>query len=305
MATAEIRDEIDKLRREIDRHNRLYYVDASPVISDKEFDRLLRRLQDLESAHPELITPDSPTQRVGGQPIDAFPTVKHAVPMLSIDNTYNPDEIREWDGRVRKILNPGEPVRYVVELKVDGVAVSVRYEQGKFVLGATRGDGAQGDDISDNLRTVRGIPLTLGDHPPKLLEVRGEVYMTNAELARLNEIRKADGEPPFANPRNSTAGSLKLLDSRLCAKRRLKFVAHGLGEVSGPEDRSYEKLIQHLRQWGIPVTPGIAAYGSIDGVIEHAARWESQRHTLDFQTDGLVIKVDDLDQRARLGTRSK
>lgn len=305
MAASKVRDEIDGLRREIERHNRLYYVDAAPEISDRDFDRLLQRLQELESAHPEFITPDSPTQRVGGRPIDGFRTVQHAVPMLSIDNTYDPNEVREWDARVRKALNPGEPVRYVVELKVDGVSASLRYELGKLVLGSTRGDGVQGDDITENLRTVRGIPLSLGDHPPRLVEVRGEVYMTNAELVRLNEIRQAEGEPPFANPRNSTAGSLKLLDSRLCAQRRLRFVAHGLGEIAGVEDKSYEKMMGHFHQWSIPTTPYSASYDSIDGVIEHAERWETRRHTLDFQIDGLVVKVDDRDQRLRLGTRAK
>ena len=191
MARKDVEAEIAALRAEINRHNRLYYVEAAPEISDREYDRLMERLEALEAEHPELVTPDSPTQRVGGEPLAAFTTVTHAVPMLSIDNTYNYDEVREWDARVRKGLNPGEPVRYVVELKVDGVAVSLRYEEGRFVLGATRGDGERGDDITANLRTVRGIPLVLGDGPPPLLEVRGEVYMTNSELVRLNELRRA------------------------------------------------------------------------------------------------------------------
>ena len=217
----------------IERHNRLYYVDAAPIISDREYDRLMERLESLEKEHPELGLPDSPTQRVGGQPLDEFSSITHAVPMLSIENTYNFDEVREWDARVGKGLNPGEQVCYAVELKVDGVAVSLRYESGRFVLGATRGDGYQGDDISSNLRTVRGVPMVLGDHPPEILEIRGEVYMTNAELIRLNGLRAANEELPFANPRNATAGSLKLLDSKLCAVRRLRFVAHGLGETRG------------------------------------------------------------------------
>ncbi len=300
-----IKAEIDRLRREIDRHNHLYYVDAAPVISDLEFDKLLKRLEDLEAAHPDLVTPDSPTQRVGGQPLDEFRTVAHAVPMLSIENTYNEEEVREWDARVRKTLNPGELVHYVVELKVDGVAVGLRYEDGLLVLGATRGDGTHGDDITANVKTVRNVPLRLGDEPPAVLEVRGEVYMTNAELARLNSIRVAEGDAPFANPRNSTAGSLKLLDPRLCGQRRLMFVAHGLGEVSGGEERSYAALLRKMRGWGLPTTPNTATYATIDEVIAHAEWWKSERHTLPFQTDGLVIKVDDLDQRARLGTRSK
>ncbi|RUL83077.1 NAD-dependent DNA ligase LigA [Tautonia sociabilis] len=306
MATDELARQVAELRREIERHNRLYYVEAAPVISDREFDRLLKRLEELEAAHPELVTPDSPTQRVGGAPIEAFETVRHAVPMLSIDNTYTLDEIREWDRRVRKGLTKGEAVRYDVELKVDGVAVSLRYEGGRLVLGATRGDGERGDDITSNLRTVRSIPLTLADDPPPVLEVRGEVYMTNSELVRLNESRKREGLPPFANPRNATAGSLKLLDPRICGQRRLLFVAHGLGEVRGLEGiTSYEQILSLFRTWGIPVSPYNACFDDIEQVIAHALSWESGRFDLDFQIDGLVIKVDDLGQRARLGQRSK
>jgi DNA ligase (NAD+) len=305
MAHKDVTREIEELRREINRHNYLYYVDAAPVISDKEFDRLIKRLEELEAAHPDLVTPDSPTQRVGGQPLAAFKTVTHAVPMLSIDNTYNYDEVREWDARVRRGLNAGEHVRYAVELKVDGVAVSLRYENGKLRLGATRGDGERGDDITENLKTVRGIPLALAGSPPALLEVRGEVYMTNTELVRLNDLRRANEEPPFANPRNATAGSLKLLDPRLCAQRRLRFVSHGLGECDGITTDSYYELAQRLKGWGVPASPQTVRYDTIDDVIAHAQRWESQRNTLDFQTDGLVIKVDDLKQRERLGARSK
>jgi len=305
MSTDDLKREAERLRTEIERHNRLYYLEAEPEISDREFDRLLARLAEIEAEHPELATEDSPTRRVGGAPLAQFATVVHAVPMLSIDNTYNYDEVREWDARVRRGLNPGEVVRYVVELKVDGVAVSLRYERGKFVLGATRGDGERGDDVSSNLRTVRNIPLGLEGDAPEVLEVRGEVYMTNAELARLNEIRKAAGEKPFENPRNSTAGSLKLLDSRLCAQRRLRFIGHGLGECRGLQETSFFDTFRRLEALGIPVSPHYERYDSIDEVIEHARAWETRRNTLDFQTDGLVVKVDDLGQRNRLGARSK
>ncbi|MEW4568371.1 NAD-dependent DNA ligase LigA [Tautonia sp. JC769] len=305
MATDDVVRAVNELRLEIEKHNRLYYVEAAPVISDRDYDRLLKQLEDLEAAHPELITPDSPTQRVGGEPIAAFETIRHAVPMLSIENTYTLDEIREWDRRVRKGLTEGESLRYVVELKVDGVAVSLRYEKGALVLGATRGDGERGDDITSNLRTVRGVPLTLLDDPPSLLEARGEVYMTNSELARLNEGRKAEGLAPFANPRNATAGSLKLLDPKICGRRRLLFVAHGLGDVSGIDAQSYSEILASIREWGIPVSPHNAAFDDIEQVIQHANDWETRRHDLDFQIDGLVIKVDDLGQRARLGSRSK
>lgn len=305
MATKAIEREVQQLRAEIDRHNYLYYVEAAPEISDREFDRLLKRLEALEVEHPELVTPDSPTQRVGGQPLEFFAQVEHAVPMLSIDNTYSYDEVREWDARVRRGLAAGEAVRYVVELKVDGVAVSLRYEQGRFALGATRGDGYRGDDITTNLKTVRNVPLKLTDGYPEALEVRGEVYMTNSELVRLNEQRAAAEEPPYANPRNSTAGSLKLLDPRLCAKRRLLFVSHGLGESRGLKADSYWDILAQMKSWGVPVSPHNAAYDTIEEVIEHARAWESKRNTLDFQTDGLVIKVDGLGQRQRLGARSK
>ncbi|WZO96048.1 NAD-dependent DNA ligase LigA [Isosphaeraceae bacterium EP7] len=302
----DVRQQIASLRAEVERHSRLYYNDDSPEISDKEFDLLLKQLEQFELAHPEFADPDSPTKRVGGEPLAAFVTVTHAAPMLSIENTYNFDEVREWEARVRKGLNPGETVAYDAELKVDGVAVSLRYESGKLVLGATRGDGERGDDVTANLRTVRGIPLNLaGENPPAILEVRGEVFMTNAELVRLNELRAAAEDPPFANPRNATAGSLKLLDPKLCAVRRLRFVAHGLGEFRGLEAKSYTEILGQLSQLGIPISPYNASFDSIEAVIEHATLWQTKRHQLDFQTDGLVVKVDDIDQRKRLGSRSK
>jgi DNA ligase (NAD+) len=303
--SSEIEREVSHLRAELNRHNDLYYVEAKPEISDREFDRMMARLAELEQQHPELLSPDSPTQRVGGQPLEGFVTVRHAVPMLSIDNTYSYDEMREWDARVRRGLKTGEPVRYVVELKVDGVAVSLRFEHGKLALGSTRGDGERGDDITANLKTVREVPLALQKCPAPLLEVRGEVYMNNSELVRLNELRRAEGETPFANPRNSTAGTLKLLDSRLCAQRRLRFISHGLGEYQGIDEASYFAITQLMKRWGIPVSPLTTCYDSIEEVIEHAQRWSEKRNALDFQTDGLVVKVDDLNQRERLGARSK
>lgn len=305
MATSKLEQEVQRLRAEIDRHNWLYYNEAAPEITDREFDQLLKRLEAIEAEHPELVTPDSPTQRVGGEPLGSFETVTHAVPMLSIDNTYSYNEVREWDARVRKGLTSGESVRYVVELKVDGVAVSLRYDEGRLVLGSTRGDGSRGDDITANLRTVRNIPLRLDDGHPALVEVRGEVFMTNSELARLNSIKAEAGEKLLANPRNATAGALKLLDPRICATRRLRFISHGLGEERGLGVRSYWEILDRMKRWGVPVSPHNALYETIDQVIEHAQRWEELRNTLDYQTDGLVIKVDDLDQRRRLGNRSK
>ena len=308
MATRDVEREVAGLRSELNRHNYLYYVEAAPEVSDREYDRMMARLTELEAEHPDLVTFDSPTQRVGGQPLEGFATVRHAVPMLSIDNTYSHDELREWDVRVRKGLNPNEPVRYVVELKVDGVAVSLRYEHGKLVLGATRGDGEHGDDITANLRTVREVPLCAARQPAGLASrfaARSTHDTANSELLRLNELRKVAGDPPFANPRNSTAGSLKMLDSRIVAQRRLRFISHGLGESKGVRETSYFAITQLMKRWGIPVSPHTSCYDSIEQVIEHANRWNQERNTLDFQTDGLVVKVDDLRQRERLGSRSK
>jgi DNA ligase (NAD+) len=295
----------EELRKLIDYHNHKYYVEAKPEISDREFDRLLKELQDIEAQHPELRTPDSPTQRVGGKPIEGFREVVHREPMLSIDNTYNAEELREFDKRVRKALR-GEPVTYVVELKIDGVAISLTYENGLFTLGATRGDGDRGDDVTHNLRTVRDLPLHLNaTNPPKLFEVRGEIYMTREDLVRVNAARKAAGEEEYANPRNLAAGSLKLLDPTLCAERRLRLFAYGMGAVDGLEITTHLQLLDQLRKFGFPVNPNTESFDSIDKVIEYAHSWEHRLGDLPYETDGLVVKVDDLDQRRRLGVTSK
>src|SRR5438874_9072245 len=229
-----LKQRAEELRKQLNYHNYKYYVEAQPEISDLEFDRLLRELEDLEKAHPELVTPDSPTQRPGGQPIAGFETVTHRVPMLSLDKSNNADDLREFDGRVRKLLKKGEPVRYVVEPKIDGVAISLTYENGVFTLGATRGDGERGDDVTHNLKTVRNLPLRLqGNKPPKLLEARGEVYMARADFVRFNKDLEAKGEKKAANPRNLTAGSLKQLDPKMCAQRRLRLFAYSTGALQG------------------------------------------------------------------------
>ena len=303
-----IRDRIERLRREIHHHNRLYYLEAAPVISDAEFDRLLKDLEALEAERPDLVTSDSPTQRVGGSPLDEFTTVPHAVPMLSIDNAYSEGELREWATRVRKGLTSTEPIRYVAELKIDGVAIGLRYEQGRLVRAVTRGDGERGDDITTNARTIRDIPLVLSEEKeavPEVLEVRGEVFMTETELARLNQLRREAGEPLYANSRNLTTGTLKQLDSRQVAKRRLRFTAHGLGETRGLATNSYWSILELLRSWGLPVGPHQARYDDIEAVWQYIQTWRTQRASLDFRTDGVVVKVDDLGQRERLGTRSK
>src|SRR5262245_55941723 len=289
-----IAQRIADLRRQLDHHNYKYYVEASPEISDREFDRLLEELKKLEAAHPELVTPDSPTQRVGGQPIEGFASVTHRVPMLSIDNTYNADELREFDKRVRKQLGKGEAVTYVVELKIDGVAISLTYEKGQFSVGATRGDGEHGDDVTHNLRTISGLPLRLRtDKPPPLFEARGEVYMTRDELARINRKRAEAGLEAYANPRNLTAGTLKLLDPRECAERRLKVFAYATGAVEGIEVRTHRETLDLLKKYGFPVNPHIASFDKIDDVIAYVNTWATKRNELPYETDGMVIKVDD------------
>lgn len=295
----------EELRRLLNYHNYKYYVEAKPEISDREFDRLLDELKEIEAKHPDLQTPDSPTQRVGGQPIEGFETVAHRLPMLSIDNTYDPAGLREFDKRVRKALK-GEPVTYVVELKIDGVAISLTYEKGMFTLGATRGDGERGDDVTHNLRTVRDLPLRLKtDDPPDVFEVRGEVYMTHEDLNRVNKERKAKGLDTYANPRNLTAGSLKLLDPKLCAERRLRLFAYGSGIVEGVEVMTHLQLFSLLREYGFPVNPHVASFDSIEKVIDYCATWEKKLAELPYETDGMVIKVDDYGQRERLGYTSK
>jgi DNA ligase (NAD+) len=295
----------EELRRLINYHNYKYYVEAKPEIPDREFDQHLKELEKIEAEHPELVTPDSPTQRVGGQPIEGFVTVKHRRPMLSIDNTYNAEELREFDRRVRRLL-PGKPVEYIVEMKIDGVAVSLTYEKGLFTLGATRGDGEHGDDITHNLKTIRDIPLRLRtDRPPSLFEVRGEVYMTNTELSRLNKLQAEQGGRLFANTRNASAGSLKLLDPRVSALRRLRFFAHGEGQLVGLEVKSHLEFLELVQSYGIPIVPHSSALDSIDAVLAYCEEQLEARHTFDFETDGIVVKVNDLEQREELGATSK
>jgi len=288
----------------INHHNHLYYVEASPEISDAEFDALMRELQAIEAEYPALLTPDSPTQRVGGEPLEEFATVEHVAPMLSIDNTYSDGEIRAFDERVRRSLS-GEKTAYVVELKIDGVSISLSYESGILVRAATRGDGRRGDDVTANVKTIMAIPLRLRDTPPDSLEVRGEIFMRRAELERLNRIREETGEPPLANPRNATAGTLKLLDPREVRKRRLSFFAYGTAPLPEAELPSHWETLQRLSQYGLPVSPYAERCNTIDEVIEVCAKWRTKRHALDFEIDGMVIKVDSTEQRQRLGTTAK
>ena len=293
-----------ELCREIQKHNRLYYVEAKNEITDIEFDALMHELEILEERHPTLITPDSPTQRVGSEPLPEFQSVEHTIPMLSIDNTYNPDELRAFDDRARRGLS-GESPSYVVELKIDGVSISLRYQQGQFIQAITRGDGRRGDDVTQNVRTIRSVPLQLAGDPPSTLEVRGEIFMPNSELLRLNRLREEAGEPPLANPRNATAGTLKQLDARLVAQRRLEVLLYELVHADGVQLPSHQDTLVRLRSWGFPTSPHAKPCASIDEVLKLCDHWATARHDLDFETDGLVIKVDDAAQRRRLGATSK
>ena len=267
---------------------------------------MMRELIDLESHHPELITADSPSQRVGGKPIEGFATVEHTRRMMSIDNTYSEGELRAFDQRVRKAL-AGEEVHYVLEPKIDGVAVNLRYENGLLVQASTRGDGQRGDDITQNVRTIGSVPLRLRGEKniPAIVEIRGEIYMPSAEFERINQQRQSDGEALFANPRNSTAGTLKLLDSRIVAGRRLQFVAHGQGLVEPLPVDSYMKWMELIGQWGIPVPQHTTFAQSIEQVVAGIEAFAKIRGDLPYQTDGMVVKVDSFDQRERLGTTSK
>ncbi|HEY6952079.1 MAG TPA: NAD-dependent DNA ligase LigA [Bacteroidota bacterium] len=296
---------IESLRSELREHDHRYYVLAQPTISDSAYDALMRELVELERLHPEFLTPDSPSQRVGGKPTKEFPSVTHAVPMLSLANTYNEEEVKDFDRRVHSLLD-GETAAYVCELKFDGVAISLRYEDGIFVRGATRGDGVQGDEITQNLRTLRSIPLRLRNFGKKTgeLEVRGEVYMEREEFRRMNEERERAGEKTFVNPRNSAAGTLKLQDPKIVAQRPLKFVAYYL-LANDRSQASHSDNLQALRTLGFPVSEHTRRCKSIDEVIRYWKQWEEQRDTLPYDIDGVVVKVDSLRQQERLGTIAK
>jgi DNA ligase (NAD+) len=297
----------EELRREIHRHDHLYFVLNAPEISDEAYDRLVRELRDLEHKFPQLVTPDSPTQRVGERPLDGFASVRHAIPMLSIDNTYSPEELREFDGRVQRLIG-GEKYTYLVDPKIDGVAVSLRYEKGTLTLGATRGDGETGDDVTQNLRALRSIPLRLnGRELPDVLEVRGEVYWPRHDFERVNREREAAGKEAFMNPRNATAGTLKQLDARIVAQRRLVFQSHGFGVLDPfPKGiRLASELFERIASWGLPVSPHRRICRDVDEVIGFVREWDAKRRALDFETDGLVVKIDQLALRDELGATSK
>ena len=345
-------DRINQLREQIRHHENRYYVLNEPEISDEQFDALVHELERLEADHPDLVTADSPTQRVAGRPVEGFPTVEHIAPMLSLDNAYDEDELRTFDERVRKGAGLGDtPVAYVTELKIDGLSIALTYVDGRLVRGATRGDGVRGEEVTANVRTIRPIPLVLKGAPPGRIEVRGEVFLPRASFARINKAREEAGDPLFANPRNVAAGTMRNLDPALVAKRGLRAftyqvvlppeggshmvpgeqrgvrlqteeslgdssatslqVEESLGDASGVRQseetwiRSHCALLERMRVWGLPVEPHHASCTGIDAVVAFCQRWADARQALEFDTDGVVVKVDDLALRARLGTTAK
>ncbi|MGH7981802.1 MAG: NAD-dependent DNA ligase LigA [Candidatus Udaeobacter sp.] len=295
---------IEQLRGEIRKHDRLYYEEAAPMISDRDYDRLYKELVDLESQFPDLVTPDSPSQRVGGKPLKAFEQVSHLIPMLSLDNTYSEEEVKNFYTRIQRLL-PDENIPVVIEPKVDGVAVSLIYESGELQQAATRGDGNVGDNITQNIRTIRSVPERLRDGAPKLLEVRGEVYMDRKGFERLNDERKEQGLPLFANPRNAAAGSLKQLDPAIVAERPLGVVLYGTGATDGVDVDLHSEIFPLLKKLGLPVTERWWVAESVEEILDAIHALDGIRHRFAYQTDGAVVKVNSFTQRERLGFTAK
>ncbi|MGN6717734.1 MAG: NAD-dependent DNA ligase LigA, partial [Candidatus Binatia bacterium] len=297
-------EEIFRLRRAIEKHNYQYHVLDDPLISDAEYDRLFRRLLELEKKHPELATPDSPTQKVGAPPLERFSTVQHSLPMLSLNNAMDPEELVEFEERIQRFLKHNENIDYAVEPKIDGLAVEVIYIDGKFTLGSTRGDGVNGEDITANLRTIRSIPLTLradGQAIPKRLEIRGEVFLPLKAFQRMNRDREEQAQPVFANPRNAAAGSLKQLDSTITAKRPLDIFFHGTGLIEGVQFATHSDFRAGLERWGLkPVPLGHLCRG-LQEIFHYRDEMEARRDQLPYEIDGLVVKVNSTALQQRLG----
>lgn len=303
MALEEIKAQVESLRKEIRHHSYLYYVLDRPEITDYEFDHLYRKLVDLEKAYPELVTPDSPTQRVGAKASDDFQKVRFRKPMLSLANAFNGDELREFDHRVKAGLET-DHVEYITELKIDGLSMNLIYENGSLVQGLTRGDGRVGEDVTSNVKTIHTIPLYIENAPP-YMEVRGEVYMPRKSFLALNEARDEAGIMPFANCRNAAAGSLRQLDPHVTAARNLAFFAYALGDTEGLEIHSQEELLRKLEGFHFQVNPHYRKWESIEGVIQGVQEWETKRHDLGYDTDGMVIKVNSFSQQNQLGATVK
>jgi DNA ligase (NAD+) len=305
MNHAEAEKKINQLRVNIERHNRLYYVLNQPDISDREYDRLYAELEALENKFPGLVTPDSPTRRVGGEPLKEFRNVQHRVPMMSLANTYSRDELVDFHGRVRRLL-PDIKFSYILEPKIDGLAISLRYEKGRLVLGSTRGDGTTGDDISANLRTIKSIPLRLsGGKIPPVLEARGEVFMTRDGFLALNREREESGLESFANPRNAAAGSLKLLDPREVSKRPLDAIIYGAGEISGIEFATHREMLDNFKTLGLKTPPACWECSSVEEIFKALEELKTMRRSFPFEMDGGVLKVNERKLYDRLGATAK
>ncbi len=303
-ATAAVLQRAARLREELERHNNAYYVLDAPTIPDAEYDRLFRELQQLEADHPELVTPDSPTQRVGAAPATAFGEVEHRVPMLSLANAFGDEEAAAFDRRCREGLGRDQ-IEYAVEPKFDGLAISLTYEDGRFMLGATRGDGYKGEDVTSNLRTIRSLPLRLRGDAPRRLEVRGEVILFRRDFERMNAEQRAAGDKEFVNPRNAAAGSLRQLDPRITARRPLRFLAYAVAESEGLGADTHSALLDHLAHWGLPVAPERRVAHGLDGLLAYYRDIGSRRDTLPYEIDGVVYKVNRLADQARLGFVSR
>jgi DNA ligase (NAD+) len=300
----ELEKEIHKLRQEIEKHNYQYHVLDDPLISDADYDRLFRRLLELEKQHPELASPDSPTQKVGAAPLSQFRAAPHTIPMLSLSNATDQEEMEEFEQRIVRFLKTTDTIEYVVEPKIDGVAVELVYEDGRLKVGSTRGDGINGEDITLNLKTIRSIPLALrpGERqPPRRLEVRGEVFLSRKAFQQMNREREEAGQAVFANPRNAAAGSLKQLDSAMTAKRPLDIFCHGVGAMTGDAFATHVEFLQALRDWGLKAVPSPHVCYGIREVLRYRDQMEAQRDELPYEIDGLVVKVNSIELQRRLG----
>jgi len=306
MSQADAARRIGDLTDLLNHHAYLYYVRDAPEVSDEQYDRWFRELQELEAAHPELVRPDSPTQRVGAAPLAAFGAVRHALPMLSLDNAFTEDELREFDARLKRYLDVGvqSDLEYVCELKIDGLAISLTYENGVFVRGSTRGDGRVGEDVTQNLRTLHSLPLRLHGDPPPEIEVRGEAFMNLDEFQRLNEEREAAGEPRFANPRNAAAGAIRQLDPSITASRKLNSFVYGTGRLEGRTLATHGEELEALRRLGFRVNRESRLVGPIAGALDYVAEWAEKRHQLPYETDGVVVKLNDIAQQRTAGATS-
>jgi DNA ligase (NAD+) len=302
---------IKNLRSLIRYHNHRYYQMDDPEISDLQYDQLMRELAELERAYPDLVTPDSPTQRVGAVPLEKFESLRHDIPMLSLANAFSEADIRDFDGRIKRLLGRTDAIRFVAEPKLDGVAVNLVYEQGVFKTGATRGDGVIGEDVTLNLKTILALPMSIvpGDGVPSdipaRMEVRAEVYIERKAFKGLNRHRLESGEPAFANPRNAAAGSLRQLDSRITAKRPLNIYCYAVGQVRGRRFISQREVLSTLRKWGFPVNTYICEATDIDDCIAYYHRMDAIRATLPYEIDGIVIKVDEMALQDELGAVSR